>query len=129
MLRVEPDSEAPSNRSPLRRRLATVVALVGVAVIGGQLARAWPREVEVAYRTTRAAQRLDVDIVLDEEAVASVRFRRPPGFEGLFVHKVTLQPGEYEARITVYREDGRGIEHRRVLFVPSDGQTRFDLRE
>jgi len=65
----------------------------------------------------------------DEEAVASVRFRRPPGFEGLFVHKVTLQPGEYEARITVYREDGRGIEHRRVLFVPSDGQTRFDLRE
>ncbi|MEM7434925.1 MAG: hypothetical protein AAF436_07220 [Myxococcota bacterium] len=120
--------DLPQEPSRTRRRLATAVALVGIAVVGGQLAKAWPREVEVAYRPDIGVHRLDVDIVLDGEAIASARFRRLPDDTTDVLHTVSLPPGQYEARITVYGPDGAGTEHLRALTVPAAGLVRVDLR-
>lgn len=120
---------APLTPSPARKRLATVIAVVGLAVVGGQLARAWPQEVEVAYQPAADVRRVDVDIVHDGEAVASVRFQRAADDDDAFFHTLNLQPGQYRAQITVYGSDGRGIEHSRPLTVPAHGLTRFDLRD
>jgi hypothetical protein len=115
--------------SPTRKRLATVVVVVGLAVVGGQLARVWPRDVEVVYQPGPQVRRVDVDVVQDGEAVTSARFNRTAGDSSALSHKVSLQPGEYRAHITVYGLDGRGIEHSRLLIVPADGVIQFDLRE
>lgn len=121
-------AERTQGPSRTRKRLATVVALVGIAVIGGHLARVWPRDVDVAYRPDDDVQRVDVDIVLDGEAIASARFFRPIEDKDDLLHTVSLPPGQYEVRITEYGADGRGVEHSRVLVIPSAGLTRFDLR-
>jgi len=87
------------------------------------------RNVEVAYSLDPGVTELDVDYLQEGEAVASARFEQPKAKTVLFRHTVRLQPGEYEARITVYGPDGRGVEHGKVLVVPAEGLTRFDLRE
>ena len=106
-----------------------MVALIGAAVVGSSLARVWPRDVEVAFSLDPGVTELDVDYLEEGEAVASARFMPTVGKTGVVRHVVRLQPGEYEARITVYGPDGRGIEHARVLVVPAEGLTRFDLTD
>jgi hypothetical protein len=115
----------------MKRRIATLIALIGMVFVGGLLARVWPRNVEVAYSLDPGVTELDVDYLQEGEgeAVASARFEQPKAKIVLFRHTVRLQPGEYEARITVYGPDGRGVEHGKVLVVPAEGLTRFDLRE
>ena len=115
--------------SPTRKRLATVVAVVGLAVVGGQLARIWPRDVEVVYQPGPRVLQVDVDILQDGQAVVVARFNHAAGDGSTFSHTVSLPPGEYRVHITVYGPDGGGIEHSRLLIVPADGLTRFDLRE
>lgn len=122
-------THAPLTPFPTRKRVATVIAMVGLAVVGGQLARVWPRDVEVAYQPGPGVRQVDVDIIEGQEAVASARFNRAAGDGRAFFHTLSLQPGQYRAEITVYGPDGRGIEHSRPLTVPTDGVTRFDLRE
>lgn len=113
----------------MKRRIATVIAVIGVALVGTQLARAWPRDVEVAYLLGPSAVALDVDYLEEGEAVSSARFTRAAMKSNEVRHIVRLQPGHYEARITLYRADGTGIEHSRALIVPAEGLKRFDLRE
>ncbi len=117
------------DRSPWRGRLAILVAVVGIAFVGSRLARAWPRTVPLVYETD--ASQLDVDIVLDNEAMQSARFRRAanqdPG--GVFAHELSLPPGEYQLQITTYDGDGSPADYyERTLTVPAEGTTRFDLR-
>jgi len=105
------------------------VAVLGLALVAAQLARVWPRNVDVTYALDPGVTEVDVDYLQDGEAVASVRFGQPATKTKLLRHTVRLQPGEYEARITVYRPDGRAVEQAKVLLVPTEGLTRFDLRE
>ena len=112
-----------------RRRIATVVAVVGVLVVGDRLVRAWPREVRVAYEVGPDVEDLAVDYLQDEAAVSSVRFRRPDGKPAVFEHAVRLQPGAYQLHITLYGRDTPAIEEVRGLTVPTDGLARFDLRD
>jgi len=111
--------------SSTRRRVATAVAVIGVFFVGSQLAGVWPRNVEVMYMVDPGLAEVDVDYLQDGEAVASARFRTATT---VIRHAVRLQSGEYQARITVYESADRVVEHTRVLVVPSDGITRFDLR-
>ncbi len=97
--------------------------------MGSQLAGVWPRNVDVAYTLDPGVTGIDVDYLQEGKAAASVRFRQPDAKTTLVRHTVRLEPGEYRARITVYRSDGGGVEHAKVLVVPTDGLTRFDLRE
>jgi hypothetical protein len=113
----------------MKRRIATLIALIGMVSVGGLLARVWPRDVEVAYSVAPGVTALDVDYLQEGDAVASARFKRPGPKTMPFRHIVRLQPGEYEARITVHGPDGRSVEHGKVLVVPAEGLTRFDLRE
>ena len=106
-----------------------VVAVIGVIFVGGRLGRAWPRDVEVSYRVDPGSTAVDIDYLQESEAVASARFKQPEAKTTVVRHTVRLQPGEYQARITVYGSDNRGVEHTRVLFVPAEGITRFDLTE
>jgi len=115
--------------SSTKRRIATAIALIGVVFVGSLLAGVWPRDVEVAYRLGPDVTELDVDYVQEGEAVASARFKRRDTKITVIRHTVRLQPGEYEVRFTVYGPDGRGIEQAKVLVVPAEGLTRFDLRE
>lgn len=108
--------------------IATGVAVLGVAWVGSHLVRAWPRTVEVAYALGPEVTAVDVDYLIEGEAVGSVRFRQTAEGAGDLRDTVRLPPGEYEAQITVYRTEGPAVEHRRTLFVPAPGLTRFDLR-
>jgi hypothetical protein len=106
-----------------------VIALIGVAFVGSSLAGVWPRDVEVAYSLDPGVTELDVDYLQEGEVVASARFKQPDAKTTVVRHTVRLQPGEYQARITVYGHDGPGVEHAKVLVVPAEGLTRFDLKE
>jgi len=106
-----------------------VVAVIGVIFVGSRLERAWPRNVEISYRVDPGSTAVDVDYLQESDAVASARFKLPEAKATVVQHTVRLQPGEYQARITVYGSDDRGVEHAKVLFVPGEGITRFDLTE
>ena len=106
-----------------------MIALIGVLFVGSLLARVWPRSVEVAFALDPGVTKVDVDYLQEGEAVASARFKPPDVKNSIIRHTVRLPPGEYHARITVYLLDGRGVEHAKVLVVPAEGLTRFDLKE
>ena len=115
--------------APKLRRLAGIVALVGVAFVGTRMVGAWPRDVEIRYEfDPEAVRRLHVDYTLEGDAMVSARFRTTDSDRGMLGHTVRLPPGRYDAEITVYDASGKGTSHTRVLAVPPDGEVRFDLR-
>ena len=113
---------------PTRRRFATVVAVIGTAFVGSQLANAWPREVQTIYEVGPEVEELDVDYLEGGQAVASVRFARASSKTGVFRHLVRLQPGEYQIHITLYGRNGAATQQTRRLVVPTEGVTRFELK-
>ena len=122
------DSHMNIGPASTRRRIATVIGVIGVVFVASQLANAWPREVEVVYDVAPAVDELDADYLQSGSAVASVRFGRDPRKPGHFRHVVRLQPGAYRVHITLHGRDGAAVEQVRELVVPSAGLTRFDLR-
>ena len=110
------------------RRLATVVAIVGVAVVATQLASVWPRDVSIAYELSPEVERLHVDYLQEGQAVASVRWARGARKASVFRDTVRLQPGEYQVHITLYGPPERATTQVRRLRVPNEGVTRIDLK-
>lgn len=106
-----------------------MIALIGVLFVGSRLAGVWPRDVEVAYRLDPGVTGLDVDYLQEGEAVASARIVPHDPSGTAIRHTVRLQPGQYETLIMVYGPGDRAVEHAKVLLVPTEGLTRFDLRE
>lgn len=131
LVKVTHMSDLGSNIGPssTRRRIATAVAAVGVVLVASQLARVWPRDVEVAYALDPSITEIDVDYLQEGKAVASARFKQLDAKTTVVRHTVRLQPGQYQAQITVYRASGPGVAHTRVLLVPTEGLTRFELKE
>ncbi len=115
--------------SSIKRRIATLIAVIGLLVVGNHLASIWPRDVEIAYTVDADVTGIAVDYLQEGDAVASLRFTRPDAKSTVVRHTVRLQPGAYEARIILYSPDGSGVEHRRRLQVPAAGLKRFDLKE
>ena len=112
-----------------KRRLATLIAIVGLLVVGNRLASIWPRDVEIAYAVDPGVTGIAVDYLREGDTVASVRFTQPDANRTILRHTVRLQPGTYQARIIVYSSDGSGVERQRRLQVPTTGSNRFDLKE
>lgn len=110
------------------RRVASLVALIGIAVVAGYMVKVWPRKLAVRYLFPPDVARFDVDYTLEGEAMLSARFVTEGHETGSLSHELELQPGEYEAQITVYDADGIGVLVSRPLIVPADGEVRFDLR-
>ncbi len=123
------DSKVNIGSLSTRRRVATIIAVVGVAFVGSRLGSVWPRDTDVTYEVGPDIAELDVDYLKDGEAVASVRFGRDGEREPFFRHTVRLQPGEYRIHIMLYGDDGSAIELARTLAVPARGVTRFDLKK
>lgn len=111
-----------------RRRLATVIAVIGILVVGRQLMARWPRSVEVVYRVDPGTAQLHVDYLQDGSAVASARFTQPDENATVFRHVLELAPGRYQVSITSYRAEGPATEDAKELSVPGEEVTRFDLR-
>ncbi|MEM9071918.1 MAG: hypothetical protein AAGE52_25640 [Myxococcota bacterium] len=109
-----------------RRRLATLVLVVGLLVVGGQVSQVVPREVAVRYRLSTHVQVNEVRIAyLDgEDEVSLVRFAAEPGAE--LAHDVTLTPGRYRIEAVLRGADGQRLVHR-ALRVPADGVVHIDL--
>jgi hypothetical protein len=112
-----------------RRRIATIIAVIGVAFVASRLASVWPRDTHVTYEVGPGIAELDVDYLQEDEAVASVRFAGATQGEPFFRHTVRLQPGEYQIHITLYGHDGSAVEEARSLAVPARGANRFDLKD
>ena len=112
----------------MKRRIAFAIAILGVVLVGSQLARAWPRDVSITYAVDPDVVEIAVDYVQAGQAAESVRFRQLDAKTKLIQHTARLQPGVYEARITLYRAGGQGQEIGRKLVIPTDGPVRFDLR-
>jgi len=115
--------------SSAKRRIASLIAVIGLFVVGNHLASIWPRDVEVAYTVDAEVTGIAVDYLQEGDAVTSVRFTRPDGNGTLLRHTVRLQPGDYVARIILYSSDGSGVEYERRLRVPGTGLNRFDLKD
>lgn len=111
-----------------RRRIATIIAVLGVALVGTQLGRVWPREQSVTYELSAGARELEVDYLQESEAVSSLRFRGLNDESLVITETVRLQPGEYRVQFTVYGYDESVMEDVRTLNVPAQGVVRFDLR-
>jgi hypothetical protein len=112
-----------------RRRLAAIVAIVGLVVVGSRLAEVWPRDATVAFVLGPEIEELAVDYLQDGEALASARFRKPTGEPPFFQHTLRLSPGRYQVHVTQYGPGSVRVEEVRALLVPKKGVTRFDLRE
>ncbi len=123
------DSPLNIGSKSTRRRIATVIALIGMVVVGTRLADVWPRDATVVFVVEPRIAELAVDYLRGSEAVASVRFRRSSGKPPFFEHTLRLSPGEYQVHVTQYGADSSAIEEVRTLQVPGPGVTRFDLRE
>ena len=126
------DSRSPSgsNLGPTstRRRIATVIAVVGMLFVGSRLASVWPRETSVAYEVGADVRALDVDYLQDGEAVCSARFGQPERKTRVFRHTARLQPGRYQVAITLRGDHAEPVQVERTLVVPGGELTTFDLR-
>ncbi|MGB8221149.1 MAG: hypothetical protein WCF10_01120 [Polyangiales bacterium] len=124
-------SDLGSNIGPSSRRrwIAAAIAVIGTVFLGSRLAGLWPRDVDVRYTIDPGVVELQADYLQEGEAVASARFRQTDPENHLIRHTVRLQPGTYEAQITLYRAEGGVLQLSRVLKVPSEGPIRFDLKE
>lgn len=114
--------------SSTRRRVAAIVALIGILFVGSRLARAWPREVTIVYEVGPAVTELHLDYLQQNAAVSSARLQPSRPNSGVFRHTVRLQPGDYRVHITLYG-GGAAAQAVRGLSVPSVGLTRIDLKE
>ena len=112
-----------------RKRLAAIVAAIAIAVIGGTLFDAWPREVEVSYSLGDdhgAVREARIAYLLEGEEVKGVRFAEPTGFGPRLFHRVELMPGRYDVEATLVGE-GVARSVTRALEVPAEGLVRMDL--
>lgn len=114
-----------------RRRVARLVAVAGIAVVGVYLLQSFPREVSIRF-----ALGPDHEVVtqariayLDEEsgeAIKGVRLEYPEGAPKTFRHQVDLPPGRYDVRAEL-RGPSLSRSITRSLEVPADGLVHMDL--
>lgn len=114
-----------------RRRVAPLVILVGLAVVGSTVFDAAPRETEIRYDLGPDHERVveaRIVYVKDGEEVKGARFTWPDGAPPSLRHTVELPAGRYEIRADLI-EPGRQRRIVRALRVPADGLVRVDLFE
>jgi hypothetical protein len=113
-----------------RKRVAKGALLIGALVVGGVVARAYPRDVALRYDLGAGHEAL-VEVRLsysgDEGEMAGAAFREPGGMPERLDHEVELSPGHYRVAATLV--DGAGSARRveRSFDVPSEGVLRIDL--
>lgn len=114
-----------------RKLLATSVLLIGCAVIGVELGRTVPREVEVRYDLgPEHADVRAVQLAYAESGgalVRTARFSYPDGAPRSFRHRLELAAGAYGCTARIARVQGPEEEIVRRFEVPAEGLIRIDL--
>ena len=111
------------------KRIAPLVAVVGVFVVGGQLKSVAPTEVEILYRfgdDHRNIRELNVSFRRDGDEQKGTRFTEASGFGSELQHVIELAPGRYEVVFEV-RGENVSYDVTRALVVPSEGVVGFDV--
>jgi hypothetical protein len=112
-----------------RQRLAPLVVLIGLIVIGGIIFEASPRETEIRYDlgpSHRDIETARIAYLLDGDEVLGARFRFDDGAPEALRHTVELSPGRYEVKAELR---GRAVSRdlSRVIRLPADGVVRVDV--
>ena len=104
--------------------MAKGALLIGALVVGGVVARAYPRDVALRY-DLGADHDQWVEARLsysgDEGEMAGVTFRQPEGLPDRLDHEVELSPGEYRVTATLVDDDGQAVQVERSFEVPVEG--------
>ncbi len=115
----------------IRRRIAPLVLVIGLAAVGGYASQELPREQEVRFDLTSpydSAKRINVAYIDGSEPLAGIEFHLADKPRKLLLHKPSLRPGQYDVAITIETADGQIASWSRKLRVPSEG-VRFRLSE
>ncbi len=100
-----------------KKRLAFLVLIGGLLVIGNEIGSAYPREVQLIYEVEGAADTLHLEYHRDGGAVAGATVRNPPERTP---HDVQLSPGRYDIQAVI--ESGtQSRRYQRALVVPAEG--------
>jgi hypothetical protein len=112
-----------------RKRIARLVALVGVVLVAAHLVTSLPREVEIRYALGPdhgAVTEAQFSYHAEGHAMKGVRFHYAHGAPAVVLHRVELPPGQYAIVAHLTGPDlSRTVRHR--LEVPTDGVVRVDL--
>jgi hypothetical protein len=111
--------------TPHKQRIARLVGLTGVLLVGSQLLRAAPRDVEVELKLGPAHRQfveVRVAYVQQGEEVHGVAYKFPDGAPGLLHHSVQLPAGEFEVHTELTPPRGRILANIDRLQAPSDGR-------
>jgi len=113
-----------------QRRVAKGALLIGALVVGGVVARAYPRDVVLRYdlgTSHRSLVEVQLSYAGDDGEVAGVSFREPGGMPEQLDHRVELSPGHYRVAATLFDGEGAARRVERPFDVPSEGVIRIDL--
>ena len=114
-----------------KERLAFLVLIVGLLLIGRTVAGAYPRDVALVFEVgARHAtfESLDVRYFLSGEEVRGVTYRQPGGLDENIDATVSLSPGRYRVE-AILEGAGDRVLHERSLLVPAEGRVHIALFE
>lgn len=111
-----------------RRRLAPLVLVLAVVVVGAEASRAVPRETRVHVRLSdpAAVREVGIDYLGTSGAATSARFSYPRGAQPRVDDVRDLAPGHYTLHVDVLRADGSSSADERELDVPAEGVVLVD---
>jgi len=115
-----------------RRRLAPLVLVLGLVVVGSKLFAAVPRETDIRYDlgpSHEEVRELRIAYELEGSAFRDVVLRYPGGAPRTVRHELDLEPGRYEIEVMLVRDDGARSEVRRALRAPAEGVVHVGLVE
>jgi hypothetical protein len=115
-----------------RRRLATLVLVVFLAIVAIQISGAIPREMRLAFPLGPMHSEVTeahIAYLSGEEQVQSVTLRWPDGAPALVRQTLDLTPGEYEVSITLVERDGSARHLSGRVSAPSDGVVQVALHD
>jgi len=112
-----------------RRRIARVIAVVAIAVLGAHFFANIPREVDLRFDLGPDHDRwtaVQISYQIDGGEVAGVRWSYRRGAPRAIRHTVSLVPGRYEV-VGMLTAGSRQERVRRAIEVPADSVIRVDL--
>jgi len=110
----------------LRRRLAPLILLGGLLLLGHFAQTDMPRDQEVRFVLTpthRNVRTVRVAYLEEGEQVSGVEFRPRAEASSTLVHSPSLKPGSYDMAIEIEDQSGRVQALSRRLSVPSEAVT------